>query len=217
MKNTVLLQELYRIKEAHDVMNFDIDFLRFIDKVKNEIQLEKADETNDKKRVQSALKIIKDKFNSGRPILQESVIRNGKQYFTNSYMLVELNEPIKALESHENDEIVERYPVLERVISDKQKNDQYIIFNVSQLKTNIKLLKKDDPFIVFDDSEKCLHLESKYILYAIDILKFKNSDEIKLYYRKNEYNKNILTVTHIENEFGLVLIVPMRKKEEKTE
>ena len=149
--------------------------------------------------------------------MQESIIKDGKQYFTNSYILVELNDPIKALESHENDEITERYPKLERVISDKEKNDQYIIFNVGQLKTNIKLLKKDDPFIVFDDSEKCLHLESKYILYAIDILKFKNSDEIKLNFRKNEYNKNILSVTHIENENGLVMIVPMRKREEKTE
>lgn len=208
MNNTILLQELYDFKERHDFLEKDKEYIELIEKIKNDIRLETASESNDKQRYQAAVKILNDKRMKTRPILQKCVIRNGLQQFTNSYILVQLKKPIPGLEQHDETE-TEKYPIFDKLIYGSKSNNTFSETKKAiELKTLIKTSNKKAPLCVIENASFKIHIESDLLKIALDLLQFKNNDDVVMFYKES-----YISPIYIENESGIALIIPMRVEE----
>lgn len=140
------------------------------------IKLENVAETTSKTRYNKALRVLRR--NKTRNILQYTVERNNKQYFTDSYVLFELTNKIPELP------IIEResdYPNVYSILESAENNSNGVVeYNCKELKQMIKLA---DEYVVLDLDETYKAVVDKvFLLDVLTILNYKNNESVIMNY-----------------------------------
>lgn len=150
-------------------------------RVQSLIMKRKVKEANDTTRLNAYKRVIK-KASSSRPILKKSIIdEEGFQIFTNSYEFYKIKNKIVGSEIH-TDEISKNYPKTDTII-------KYAIerccgghtINVKELKEILSTKNKVDKYYQFDN----ITLLASDLKNVIDILGFKNKEDIVINYNPN--------------------------------
>lgn len=193
------------------VMVDDIDHAtvyNVLEWLKDEIRKDIAKDNKDTNRLKYAMKVLKNKANKIRPILQKAIIRDNKQVFTDSYILFRMNKHISGLLLH-NEKDFERYPNIDNIIDlAKNNNKNSKSFMVQELNERIAVMKKDDIFIdlhLFDDNY--IRFDKDKLSQAINVLGFRNKDTMTIYYSDNGFESSIeldkgfnVKATYIKND-----------------
>lgn len=199
-------------KLSQCVMVDDIDHstvYNVLEWLKDEIRKDIAKENKDTNRLKYATKVLKNKANKSRPILQKAVLKDDKQVFTDGYILFRMNKHISGLLLHDENDF-ERYPNIENIKElAKNNNKNSKSFMVQELKQQLATMKKSDEFIdlhLFDDNY--IRFDKDKLSQAINVLGFKNKDTMTIYYNNNvfesseELNKGFnVRATYIKNEY----------------
>lgn len=207
MKNTIILKMINENK---------LDELK--EMLQQEIMLEGINNTSDKIRQQKIQKhFLKECKN--RPVLQKYIIKDDKQYFTDSYFLVALVEEdqIQSLKEYDlkNDG---QYPELDYLINNQKKSNRiYFELQYNELINQIKLAKvnKKETFDVYVEENRLLVLGIKELEVFLLSMNFKKDDIIKVYTdTKNNKLELGLNVYKDNGSYGLLL--PCRQPVELT-
>lgn len=148
------------------------------------IKLENVTETTSKTRYNKALRVLRR--NKTRNILQYTVERNNKQYFTDSYVLFELTNKIPELP------IIEResdYPNVSSILESAENNSNGVVeYNCKELKQMIKLA---DEYVVLDlDETYKAVVNKKFLLDVLTILNYKNNESVIINYDTTKASSN---------------------------
>ena len=159
-------------------------------RVQSLIMQKKVKEVNDTSRFNAYKRVIK-KVSPSRPILKKSIIdEEGFQIFTNSYEFYKIKNKIVGSEIH-TDEISKSYPKTDTII-------KYAIerccgahtINVKKLKEILSTKNKVDQYYQFNN----INLLASDLKNVIDILGFKNKEDIVIKYNPNNSNSGSVVV-----------------------
>lgn len=218
MKSQVLYQRLKamdskRIEDGCEVPQVEYFlFTQLLAEIQKEAILEGAKEAGDSSRLKYASKVLKNKSNDRRPILQKAVINsNDMQMFTDSYIGFRLSNHITGLAMHDQNDF-SKYPTLDRLMDMAKSDNKYTInYSVSDLKEKLALIDKDGKIDLCLHDEKMIRLQKKYIEIAIYTLGYKNDDIITFNYKVNseKYTVYPLYITE-KNGSGDSIVLPLR-------
>lgn len=200
--NKIKVLEL--IKEFKETKDFSkLEKLENI--VIESIKLDKVAETTSKTRYNAANKVLK-RLKGSRPTLEKTVIRDGYQYFTDSYVAFKLKNAIPELPIIENESI---YPNLDSII-DSIKENTAISFECEWLKKEIKI-SKDKITLTIPNSDDKIIFNKNYLLEVLQILDFKNKDIVVMEFNNSKIkNNNLVAPVKIRNNEDLAIIIPCR-------
>jgi len=210
------VKKLYQeLKEMQD--NKEISFLtmfKILEDLKKEIQKKEAKEANQASQYRYALKVLNNKDNKSRPILQTTCIRNGIQIFTDSWIAFMLKNVIKALPTIETEEEEKRYPDFSRL---KPDCNDFIDIKCIDLKNDIATLKDKEIYLLKNDYLP-MALNVLNVKIMINVLNFKNDDMIRFNYIHNSSSSYHCYIRPflIKNDSGdECILLPCRIKEEE--
>lgn len=165
-----ILKLIREFKETEDYEKLNV----LEETIIEEIKLKKVAETTSKTRYNRAARVLKR--NKNRPILQHTVERNSKQYFTDSYVLFELANKIPELPIVEKESA---YPTLNGIL-EYANNDGIVGYNCKELKQMIKIA---DKYVVLElDGTYKAVVEKNLLLDVLIILDYKNSEDVIINY-----------------------------------
>jgi len=148
------------------------------------IKLKNVTETTSKTRYNKALRVLRR--NKTRNILQYTVERNNKQYFTDSYVLFELTNKIPELPIIEKES---DYPNVYSILESAENNSNGVVeYNCKELKQMIKLA---DQYVVLDlDTTYKAVVNKDYLLDVLTILNYKNNESVIMNYNTTTASSN---------------------------
>lgn len=187
-------------------------FTQLLAEIQKEAILEGAKEAGDTSRLKYASKVLKNKSNERRPILQKAVINsNDMQMFTDSYIGFRLSNHITGLEMHDQNDF-SKYPTLDRLMDlAKSDNRKTINYYVSDLKEKLALIDKDGTIDLSLHDDNMIRLQKKYLEIAIYTLGYKNDDIITFNYKVNTEKYTVYPLYIVEkNGSGDSIVLPLR-------
>lgn len=218
MKSQALYQRLKamdskRIEDGYEVPQVEYFlFTQLLAEIQKEAILEGAKEAGDSSRLKYASKVLKNKSNDRRPILQRAVINsNDMQMFTDSYIGFRISNHITGLAMHEKEKF-SSYPTLDRLMDlAKHDNNNTVNYYVSDLKEKLALIDKDGTIDLSLQDDNMVRLQKKYLEIAIYTLGYKNDDLITFNYKVNseKYTVYPLYITE-KNGSGDSIVLPLR-------
>ena len=218
METMALYNAINAAKSGEDGFNA-VMMAEIMSKLLEDAKKTTAKETGNLQRYNEAKKIINNKLNKNRPILQKCVYRDGFQVFTDSYTLLKLASDlfIDELETHNNAD-TERYPKIDSLFSASY--DCLIPFNVGELKTALKATPKSE-----EDKKTCIYkyekegsafaVDAVRLLAALIILNFRNDDIVEIEYRRSHTERFTVHPLLLKNNGSVALVLPMRIPEKK--
>ena len=202
-----LKKALKLIKEFKETDDY-VKLVLLEDMLIEAIKLENVAETTSKTRYNKALRVLRR--NKTRNILQYTVERNNKQYFTDSYVLFELTNKIPELP------IIEResdYPNVYSILESAENNSNGVVeYNCKELKQMIKLA---DEYVVLDLDETYKAVVNKvFLLDVLTILNYKNSESVIMNYNTTNVSSDtyncIMQPLLFKREQDVAILMPIR-------
>jgi len=208
--------ELYQsLNSAVNYFTCEVSFsevIKLLDTLKEKAINESAKEAGDSVRLKYAKKVLATNKKTLRQVLTKAIIRNEMQVFTDSYIGFRLSNHITGLETHEDENIVNNYPLLEKIIQRLLDDARFeMTLNILELKNKLAIIDKDG-HIDFDlsDIEKVRFQKKNLETFIYTLGYTKNTDNITL-----KYKHGISAFYAVENNgSGDGIILPIRIDEE---
>lgn len=196
MNKIKVLELLREIKEFKDFNKLEQLENMLIESIK----LDKVVETTSKTRYKEALKILK-KSKDKRPILAKSIIKDGFQIFTDSYVLFKLLDIIPELPELDN---INSYPKTETFFENGKGNTVLIQISCKELKQMIKINKVIDLKV---NDDMIIKVDSKLLLSVLVILDYSNNDIVDIHCSSINVHRPI----YFNNNGNEAVLLPLRQ------
>ena len=214
MKTTTILKKMYDMKQD-DQINI-LKYHELIEQLKESINMESLPEGSTKKQYKAIKKMLGSVSEFRKLLKLTHMDKKGRQVFTDSYILFRLSGDaiIESLPQTTDDTVkawAGNYPQTEKLCDPTFKSSlKSPLVKISSLKQLIKTEKEHVVIDLVKDGSYKAALSKKNLKLFIDIMNFKNSDEISFLYPSMGSGFSIRPLGVIyNNREGIILPVRM--------